>query len=140
MISSWKGLAVILLCGSILVFVGLANIGGSSQERPISVSVETSPCTINGSNKIKIALKTEINGSGLSHGRVVLKFWPLGQTPATRPVHFQPIQGYTDHHGRFISQWRPPCPGKYLVCARVSKSGCTCGQAVSHFMVRKESY
>ncbi|MGO9571734.1 MAG: hypothetical protein ACLP5H_29765 [Desulfomonilaceae bacterium] len=137
MISSWKGLAVIVLCGSILVFVGLANIGGSSQERPISVSVETSPCKDSGTEKIKIALKTEVNGSGLHHGRVVLWFWLLGETAATCPVHFEPIEGYTDHRGRFISQWCPPCPGKYLVCARVSKSGCTCSQAVSHFVVSK---
>ena len=137
MMSSWKVLAVIVLCGSILVFLGLSNKEGSSQEAPISVSVETSPGKDIGTEKIRIALKTEINGSGLHYGRVVLRFWLLGETAATCPVHFEPIEGYTDHHGRFISQWQPPCPGKYLICTRVSKSGCTCGQAVSRFMVSK---
>jgi|SRR5271157_2512958 len=133
---SWKVLAVIVLCGSILV-LGLSNKEGSSQDQPISVSVEASPCKINGSEKIKIALKTAVDGSNLHHGRVVLWFWLLAETAATCPVHFEPIEGYTDHRGRFISQWQPPCPGTYLICARVSKSGCTCGQAFSRFMVSK---
>lgn len=132
-----KILAVIVLCGSILGFWALANRVGFLQERPISVSMEASPCTINGSEKIKIALNTEVEGSGLSHGKVVLWFWQLGQTAAASAVYFQPIEGYTDHHGRFISQWQPPCPGKYLICARVIRSGCTCGQAVSSFIVGK---
>ncbi len=130
-----KILAVIVLCGSILGFWALANIGGSSQERPISVSVEVSPCTINGSERIKIVLKTAVGGSELPYGRVVFEFWPLSETAATDPIQLQPVEGYTDHHGRFISQWRPPWRGKFLVCARVSKSGCTCGRAVSHFTV-----
>ncbi len=130
-----KILAVTVSCALILGFWALAKREGSSQERPISVLLEASPCKINGSEKIKIALNTAVDGSDLSYGRVVLKIWQLDQMTATWLVHFDPIEGHTDRHGRFISQWHPPGQGNYLVCARVSKSGCTCGQAVSKFTV-----
>ncbi len=138
MTSFSKPLAVIVLCGAILGAWQLANREGSFRELPISVSVETAPCNLRGGEKIKIALKAEVNGTGVRHGRVVVHVRPLDGMAATDPVDFQPVEGHTDHNGTFITNWRPPCPGKYLVCAEVSKSRCTCGRAESHFTLSNQ--
>ncbi len=134
-----KVIAAIVVCCSILGFLALANKGGSVQEQPISVSMEIASCKIDRTEKIKISLKSKMNGSDLRFGRVILEFWLFGETPATLPVQFDPINGHTDHQGRFVSEWQPPRPGQYLICARVSKSGCTGGQAASRFVVLEES-
>jgi hypothetical protein len=139
MLSFRKATVVIVLCGSILVFWGSANRGGSFEPRPVSVSLETSPCRNNGSEKIKVALKAQVNGSSLPHGKVVLQFRRSDQATAMCPVEFQPTEGYTDRNGIFITNWCPPCPGKYLVCAEVSKSGFACGRLESHFALSNQS-
>ncbi len=137
MISAGKVAAAILFGSSLLGFWAWEYKASSVPERAISVSLEAACCKVNGSEGIKIALKSEVEGFDLHYGRVVLKFWSLGDTASKFPNRLQRIEGYTDQHGRFVSLWHPPIPGRYLICARVSKPGCACGQAMSRFVASK---
>jgi hypothetical protein len=140
MTSFRKSVAVIVLGGSILGIWQLENRVGSFQEQPIAVSVETAPCKVRGRERIHIALKAEVNGTGLPHGSVVLHIRPVAETAARDPLHFLPIEGYTDHKGTFITNWGPPCPGDYVVSAEVSKSRCSCGRGEFHFTLNNQSW
>jgi hypothetical protein len=129
-----KPFAVVILLGTM---IGLAWICQPSSERPISVSMLTPLNEIN-PKKAKIVLKAGLNGQGVSHGKVKLDFTltnggNLGSYPNPQCC----IEGFTDAHGVFISNWTPGLPGDYMVTASVKKPGCVDGQSVCFLRVAK---
>ena len=127
-----KLLTVVLLLG---IVIGLAWICHPSSEYPISVSLITPLKGING-EKAQIVLKAGMNGHGISHGKVKLDFTLIkGGNPVSSPSTHGCIEGFTDAHGVFISNWTPGMSGEYMLTASVSKSGYTDGQSVCFLRV-----
>lgn len=130
----WRIIAVsILLSGSALA---LTMLGNSNSEQPIRVSVKASPQMVRKAEPAKIMLKADLNGNGLAHGHVALSFSPVSANEVVRGIeHYAnidgvTIEGHTDAKGIFITNWRPPSAGEYMVCAVVDKVGCQSGQSV----------
>lgn len=129
-----KAFAVVLLLGTM---IGLAWICQPYSERPISVSLITPPNEVN-SQKTKILLKAGLDGNGISHGRVKVDFTLTNpKSMGTSPDPQYCIEGFTDAHGVFISNWTPGPPGEYMVTASVMKPGCVDGQSVCFLRVAK---
>jgi hypothetical protein len=129
-----KILAAVLLPGTI---IGLAWICQPYSDSPISVSLVTSQ-HVGNHGKAKIVLKAGLNGNGLSHGKVRLGLTPTTSGKSVSSPHEQCcIEGFTDAHGVFISNWTPGPPGEYMVTASVKKSGCIDGQSICFLRVAK---
>jgi hypothetical protein len=137
----WKIFAVsVLLSGSAL---GLTVLKNASPEQPIYVSLRTSPEAVKKAEPAKIMLQADLNGNGLAHGHVSLSFSPVSANEVVRGIENHVsidsvnIEGDTDFKGVFITNWRPPSAGEYMVCATVEKVGCQPGQSVT-FLKAKE--
>jgi hypothetical protein len=129
-----KLLLVIVLCFLIL---GVAWFRDSADRPAISVSVQTSPETVKNGDKAKILLRAESNGSRVSHGDVLLAFWPLDLKAAAVPRQSPQIVGCTDTEGLFITSWSPPCTGLFMMSAEVGKSGYVSGRKSCWLAVRE---
>jgi hypothetical protein len=137
----WKIFAVsVLLSGSAL---GLTVLKDSSPEQPIHVSVKTSPQAVKKAEPAKITLQADLNGNGLAHGHVLLSFSPVNANEVVRGIENYVsidsvnIEGHTDTKGVFVTNWRPPSAGEYMVCVTVDKVGCQPGQSVTFLRARE---
>jgi hypothetical protein len=129
-----KILAAVLLLGAVM---GLAWICQPHSDSPISVSLATSQ-HLGNHEKAKIVLKAGLNGNGVSHGKVTLELTPTAPgSSASLPNQQWCIEGFTDAHGVFISNWTPGPPGEYMVTASVKKLGYIDGQTVCFLRVGK---
>jgi hypothetical protein len=129
-----KILTVVFLLGAVM---GLAWICQPYSDSPISVSLATSQ-HVGNHEKAKIVLKAGLNGNGLSHGKVKLDLTPITPgSPVSSSKQQWFIEGFTDAHGVFISNWAPGPPGEYMVTATVKKPGCIDGQSVCFLRVAK---
>jgi hypothetical protein len=131
----WRIIAVSILLSSSAL--GLTMLRNSNSEQPIHVSVKTSPQAVKKTESAKIMLKADLNGNGLAHGHVSLSLSPVSANEVVRGIENYvnvdgvTIEGYTDTKGVFITNWRPPSTGEYMVCAFVDKVGCQSGQSVT---------
>jgi hypothetical protein len=130
-----KALAIVLLMAAA---IGLVAVYQPSSERPISISVTTSPQ--GQKHEQKIVLKAAVNGRGVSHGEVTLNFVPT--TPknlVSFSGNYRTIKGYTDSQGVFVSTWGESLPGEYMIIAAVSRAGCVDGESVCFLRVPESS-
>jgi hypothetical protein len=126
-----KIFAIVFMFGTA---IGVAAVYQPSSERPISVTLTTSPQ--GEKHEQKIVLKAAVNGRGVSHGEVRLNVAPT--TPknlVSFSGNYQSIKGYTDSQGVFISTWAPALPGEYMIIAAVSRAGCVDGESVCFLRV-----
>jgi hypothetical protein len=119
--------AVVLLLGTM---TGLAWISQPYSEPPILVSLNTSTHNLS-PGKVTIFLKASVDGHSLGHGEAKVVVtptvpWALVSYSNDRLC----IEGYTDAHGVFITNWTCYVPGEYMVTASVSKQGCIAGKSV----------
>ncbi len=137
----WKIFAVsVLLSGPAL---GLTVLKNPSPKQQIHVSLRTSPQAVKIAEPAKLMLKADVNGNGLAHGHVSLSFSPVSANEVVRGIeHYTSIDGvtivgHTDAKGVFITNWRPPSAGEYMVCVSVDKAGCQAGQSVTFLRARE---
>ncbi len=119
--------AVVLLLGTM---TGLAWICQPYSEAPISVSLTTFPHSLS-RGKVKIFVKASVDGQILTHGEAKVVVtpttpWALVSCSNDRSC----IEGYTDAHGVFITNWTYDVPGEHMVTASVSKQGCIAGKSI----------
>jgi hypothetical protein len=122
--------AVVLFMSTI---AGLAWICQPNSQRPISVSLTTSPHSLT-PGKVKIILKASVAGHHLSHGEAKVVVTPTNPWPLVSCSNDPScIEGFTDAHGVFITNWAYGVPGEYMVTASVRKQGCIAGKSVGFF-------
>ena len=120
-------LGLTLICGSVWIYQ-------SSSSPHIFLSVQSVPDNVRSGDPTKILLKAESNGAAVRDGRVRINFWPLDReasAPSTPPK----LVGNTDDQGFFVAGWSPSIPGRFMICAEVSKSGHASGRKVCFVVV-----
>ncbi|MCA1961990.1 MAG: hypothetical protein LDL33_14495 [Desulfomonile sp.] len=119
----------------VVVAAGLGWLCQALPGRPISVSLEISADNVKHKDA-RVFLQASAGRNGVSHGEVRLDFLPArANDPETGEKSKCCIQGYTNTHGVFITNWTPFAPGEYIVTASVKKAGFVEGHSIGRVHV-----
>jgi len=126
---------IILVVLIVAATAGLGWVYHAPTAKPITVSLEVSPEYLKHKNT-RVVLQASAGRNGVSHGEVKLDFIPAhSEAPMPGPGNACCIQGYTNTHGVFITDWAPRAAGEYIVSASVKKPGFVDGHYMGQFRV-----
>jgi|GEM_PF-6251457 len=126
-----KTFGVMALCLGVAALAWV-NYDNSSSTGSIEVQVQALTPIVTAGEQSEIVVQAEANGTRVSHGEVMLDFYPLDwKTSGCFPGLWN-IRGYTDSQGKFIANWKVPCAGKYMMCVKVQKRGYAAGRSISY--------